>query len=107
MYYNIKYISVFILSLFHFFGNAQEITILLAGAPISACNQIWETQKVKLKVRSPSSCTVNTLDRILWQTYNGTFNLYHETDYNLDGDINGMNKINWSQNNGFFNNVPR
>ncbi len=46
-------------------------------------------------------------DIIPWQQDNGNFNIYSESDFNLDGDINANDKILWSYNNGIFSILPR
>jgi len=38
---------------------------------------------------------------------NGTFGGYFAPDFNLDGDINGADKILWFNNNGISSQVPR
>lgn len=45
---------------------------------------------------------INGLDKIPWSIENGIFDLYINTDFNLDGDVNGNGKIFWERNNGIF-----
>ena len=46
-------------------------------------------------------------DRVRLTVENGNFNTYMPSDFNLDGDVNGRDKILWSNNNGVFSVVPR
>ncbi len=46
-------------------------------------------------------------DKVKFTLENGNFNSYLLTDFNLDGDVNGKDKILWSWNNGVFSVVPR
>ena len=41
-------------------------------------------------------------DKALWLSVNGTFDTYHSSDFDLDGDTNGQDKIQWNNNNGIF-----
>jgi len=40
---------------------------------------------------------INSFDRAVWAADNGLFDQYLVSDYNLDGDVNGADKIVWSQ----------
>lgn len=46
-------------------------------------------------------------DIIQWQLFNGTFNVYKESDFSLNGDINADDKILWFSNNGIYSSVPK
>jgi len=46
-------------------------------------------------------------DIIQLQLDNGLFDIYSQSDFNLDGDVNANEKILWSFNNGIFSEVPR
>ncbi len=61
----LKSICLFIVLMSCLSSYAQQITIPLSGAPLTACNQVWETQKVKLDVRSSFACTVEN-DGGIW-----------------------------------------
>ncbi len=50
---------------------------------------------------------VNTVDIILWNQENGTFNTYSQSDFNMDGDVSALDKILWSINNGLFSSVRK
>lgn len=50
---------------------------------------------------------INASDNIILQTENGQFNAYLSSDFNLDGDVNGQDKIFWFMNNGIFGTVPK
>ncbi len=53
------------------------------------------------------SYDINGFDRIKWLLVNGGFNTYTEVDYNLDGDVTGLDNIVWHGNNGIYSMVPR
>jgi len=46
-------------------------------------------------------------DKQLWFEQNGNFDAYLPGDFNLDGDINGLDKPVWELNNGISSRVPR
>jgi len=50
---------------------------------------------------------INAVDRVYWQPFNGTFNVYHPADYNMDNDISGDDRILWSYNNGIFSGINK
>lgn len=50
---------------------------------------------------------LNGSDLIKWQVQNGMFNNYLQGDFNLNGDVNGMDKALMLPNNGIFSTVPR
>jgi|GEM_PF-2640773 len=50
---------------------------------------------------------LNGADLIKWQTENGSFNTYLLGDFNMDGDVNGLDKLELLPNNGVFSTVPR
>lgn len=50
---------------------------------------------------------INGVDNSSWLPQNGQFNVYGFGDYNLDGDVSGMDKILWSVNNGVYSTVDR
>jgi len=47
------------------------------------------------------------MDKGRWIIDNGTFDQYSPTDNNLDGDVNGADKLIWGRNNGISNRVPK
>jgi len=56
---------------------------------------------------SPSATyDINGLDLSLWRVDNGTFGVYLSSDTNMDGDVNGADKIFFDKNNGFFSAIP-
>ncbi len=50
---------------------------------------------------------INGVDNASWLPQNGGFNVYGYADYNLDGDVSGMDKILWSANNGIYSSLDR
>lgn len=50
---------------------------------------------------------INAVDKIYWQSINGTFSQYISGDFNLDGDVNGADKVLWNENNGTFSEITR
>lgn len=50
---------------------------------------------------------INAADKQLWSTENGNFNVYRTSDFNLDGDINGLDQILFNLNNGLFSTLQR
>lgn len=50
---------------------------------------------------------INGIDNSSWLPQNGGFNVYGYGDYNLDGDVSGMDKVLWSRNNGVFSTLDR
>lgn len=53
------------------------------------------------------SYDINGLDKAEWSDSNGVFDNYLPGDMNLDGDVNGKDKIVWEGNNGYSSRVPR
>ncbi|MEM7104478.1 MAG: Ig-like domain-containing protein, partial [Bacteroidota bacterium] len=50
---------------------------------------------------------INGLDNIVWTQENGNFDQYLRADFDLNGDVNGADIILWSQNNGLSSAVPK
>jgi|GEM_PF-1920120 len=50
---------------------------------------------------------INGIDNASWAPLNGGFNVYGYADYNLDGDISGLDKVLWSANNGIYSALDR
>lgn len=50
---------------------------------------------------------INGIDNASWVPQNGGFNVYGYADYNLDGEVSGMDKILWSVNNGVYSALDR
>ncbi len=46
-------------------------------------------------------------DKIPWDMNNGKFDYYISPDFNMDGDINGLDKAFWFRNNGISSRVPK
>lgn len=46
-------------------------------------------------------------DKTIWNPLNGSFNIYHPGDVNLNGDVNGGDKGYWALNNGISSIVPK
>lgn len=53
------------------------------------------------------SYDINGSDKNLWTIDNGKFDIYLNTDFNLDGDVNGADRLLWEFNNGVFSSVPK
>ncbi len=49
---------------------------------------------------------INGGDKALWSAENGSFNVYLNTDLNMDGESSGSDKILWIGNNGIFSGTP-
>lgn len=50
---------------------------------------------------------INATDKAFWETVNGWFGVYNPGDYNLDGDINGADRIIFNYNNGIYTSIPK
>lgn len=48
---------------------------------------------------------ISGLDRLIFNVENGNYGTYNIADHNLDGDVNGLDKIFWHGNNGVFSGV--
>jgi len=59
------------------------------------------------QVSDAASYDTNGSDKAVWVIENGTFAQYLLTDFNLDGDITGADKMLWYQNNGAASGVLR
>lgn len=55
----------------------------------------------------PSGYDISVNDKLLWNTQNGNFLKYLNGDFNMDGDINGLDNILLSPNFGVFSGVPK
>ncbi len=53
------------------------------------------------------SYDINGEDRALWEDENGAFFIYNPADYNMDGEVSGLDRINWLRNNGVSSRVPK
>lgn len=56
---------------------------------------------------SPVGNEVNGADVILWQAANGNFGAYLEEDSNMDGDVNGIDRVFMNKNNGISSGVKK
>jgi|GEM_PF-6999922 len=56
---------------------------------------------------SPVGYEVTGADQILWQAANGNFSVYRSEDTNLDGDVNGMDRILLNLNNGISSTLKK
>lgn len=50
---------------------------------------------------------INGIDNASWAPQNGGFNVYAAGDYNLDGEVSGLDKILWAGNNGVYSALDR
>ncbi len=53
------------------------------------------------------SYDINSADGAAWSGQNGMFDTYHPADINMDGDVNSVDKILWTYNNGISSRVPK
>ncbi len=53
------------------------------------------------------SYDINSIDRVFWGYDGGVFDIYIPSDVNLDGTVDGEDKILWELNNGFSSRVPK
>lgn len=53
----------------------------------------------------PAGYEISGLDRLIFNVENGNYGTYNIADHNLDGDVNGNDKIYWHGNNGVFSGV--
>lgn len=54
-----------------------------------------------------NSCDINAVDRILWESVNGTFGVYNIGDFDFDGDVNAADKVLFFPNNGIYSTIPK
>jgi len=54
------------------------------------------------KISDVGGYDINAADKILWFNLNGTFDQYLDTDFNLNGAVDGEDKALWEPNNGNF-----
>jgi len=59
------------------------------------------------QLSDPNGYDINGADKIPFQQNNGSNYIYLPGDYNLDGDMTGADKANWSLNNGITSAVPK
>ncbi len=50
---------------------------------------------------------LNAVDITYWSPINGSFNIYHPADYNMDNDVSANDRLLWSLNNGVFSGIPK
>lgn len=70
-------------------------------------NGVWMMFAGNVDQSNPSGYEITAADKIIWDSENGTFDVYSGADFNLDRDINGADRIMWQSNNGTFSNVPK
>ncbi len=54
-----------------------------------------------------SNYDLNAADNSYWAPINGTFNIYHPADYNMDNDVSAGDRALWGMNNGIFSGVTK
>jgi len=54
------------------------------------------------QISDVTSYDINGSDQIIWSVENGNFGVYSITDYNMDGDVSGLDRIVRSGNNGIY-----
>jgi len=79
------------------FGGAHQVLVgggwaMIAGNP---------NQDNSVELRQ-----INGADLATWSQNNGPSNVYMSADVNLDGDVNGADKVSISNNNGLFSMIP-
>lgn len=67
----------------------------------------WALFAGEISQSSPVGYEVSGADIILWQAANGNFSTYLPEDVNMDGDVNGMDRILLNQNNGISSAVQK
>ncbi len=67
----------------------------------------WALFAGEVSQSSPVGYEVTGADNILWQSANGNFSDYMPEDTNLDGDVNGMDRILLNRNNGISSSVQK
>lgn len=70
-------------------------------------NGVWMMYAGNVDQSNPTGYEINSADRIIWGAETGTYNLYIESDFNLDRDVNGADRILWQYNNGTFSGIPK
>ncbi len=70
-------------------------------------NGTWCLYSCNADQNNISGYEITGQDNILWQGLNGSFDIYEAVDFDMDGDVNAMDKLLWSINNGIFSAVPR
>jgi|GEM_PF-969108 len=59
------------------------------------------------QVNDPNGYDINSKDKLVWDIENGISDKYLPVDVNLDGDVNGLDRLLWFKNNGFYSTVPK
>ncbi len=59
------------------------------------------------QINDVTGSDINASDKTIIEIENGLFNDYLPSDFNMDGDVNGNDKIDWFMNNGIFGTVPK
>lgn len=78
-----------------------------AGAGQKQIGTIWCLFSSNADQSNPSGYEITGLDNILWQSSNGLFDIYEAVDFNMDGDVNANDKIQWTINNGIFSAITK
>jgi|GEM_PF-2688074 len=55
----------------------------------------------------PAGYDINVNDKALWNVENGTFLQYRWSDFDLNGDVNGGDRVFFEQNFGIFSGIPK
>ncbi len=59
------------------------------------------------QIDDPNGYDINGWDHADWSYENGGFDIYNIFDFNLDGDVNGIDKILWNINNGTHSSLEK
>ncbi len=70
-------------------------------------NGSWFLYAGNVDQTNPSGYEVTGSDKAFWEDMNGNFSVYEPTDFNLDSDVNGVDKVLWNYNNGISSSVPK
>ncbi len=70
-------------------------------------NGNWMLQAGNADQSNPTGYEISGSDGAIWQNDSGLFDVYAISDFNLDNDVNGEDKISWKINNGLFSNIPK
>ncbi len=67
----------------------------------------WMLYAGNVDQTNPSGYEITGSDKGIWESMNGNFSVYEPTDFNLDSDVNGVDKLLWNYNNGISSSVPK
>jgi len=74
---------------------------------IQMLSGVWAMYAGDMDQNDSTSYDINGSDVQIQNSSNGIFNIYLPGDANMNGDVNGFDKILWNRNNGISSRVPR